>query len=655
MRKFLLITVFVFFSCFSLFSQQARFSFPKEQIQKFQLQALKKLKTGCLEYQQPKTSIEPHSGAGQLMKYKNTVKLPQLNRIGALSKSNPDTLYIVDTLEVTGQWIHNGTIVVANNGFLHFVKANATILGDIYLMGEHPVLEADSSTLYIPQDYFYQRVLFATGGARIAYRNTTVDHSGLSHNIILVDSAKLELSDVINKGFTTNGIYARAQVSINGINEAGEYIMTDAASLTFRNAHTVLLWHHYPAGSHVNFTFPAGDTVYNYHFNNALPGVTGINYDVFADSCYNVMWGLMPESATDVKISDSEIRAIGLWFMGSETVDVSGLVDNSVYSGFDAPLSDRILRLDNCSVTTWSLYPMEHSVVNIKNCIVGEVGTGGNSELNGDQFFCDGSGGYVWTSDSSSMIAGFSYVSGYVRSQANSVLYYAYSSLAGGYPSALQNSLLIVLQSMLQQEPKALDKAAVWYAIIDSPFEAQVGEVVPVTGSVWIDKAPESNWMDFGSYHLFYQLNGDEDWSEIPVDSLNEKRHETLGNWNTEGLQAGQYILKLEIRDSWGNSAEAIKAVSLRPSFGIAEGTRDTRNLFPNPAGDYVYITIPSGESEFSVTINDCAGHTVMKDDVSGFIDGTKLKMNISGLQPGMYLLTVTCRDSNFSKLLGKK
>jgi hypothetical protein len=645
-----LITILFLFTCFTLSGQQSSFLFPKKQIDYFQSKALQKIKDGDTVRQFSVSCPGMVSGVRQMQQYYRSALLPQ-NYIHSTGKSfsRSDTLYIVDTMQITGTWVHTGAIVIANNGLLHFNKANVTILGDIFLLGEHPQLVADSSTLYIPQAYFYQRVVFATGGAKVTYRNTTVDHSGLSHNIILVDSARLELTNVINKGFTTNGIYNRATVAVNGINEAGEYVITDASTLSFRNATTVLLWHQFPEGAHINFTYPDGDTTYNYHFNKTISGVSGINYSITADSCYNVMWGMMPEQGTDITISDSKIRAVGLWFMGADTVNVSGLVDNSTYLAFDAPLSDRSLHLNNCSVVTWSLYPMEHSTVNIKNCIVGEVGAGGSSTVAGDQFFCDGSGGYVWSSDSSLLIAGFSYVSGYVRSQANSILYYAYSSLAGGYPSALQNSIIIVLQCMLLQEPKALDNSVAWYALINQPFEANVGEIVPVTGSVWIDKTPTSTNMDFGSYRLYYQISGDADWIEIPVDSLIEKRNETLGIWNTDGLPAGQYLLKLKLYDNWGNSAEAVKSVSLQPSFGITENDHTEFIISPNPAAGSITFKIPAGLSDFSIKIADIAGKTVLNKNVSGFQSEENYTLGLGEIKSGSYLFTLNGRGLRYS------
>jgi hypothetical protein len=623
-------------------AQNTSFRFPQNEIDKLNAEALHRIRSG-----ETAPVFHGHSDGmipapASVLKYLNV--RPKFGNIApdqGKSFMRADTLYIGDTLEISGEWLRNGPIVIYNSGFLHFYKADATILGDIYLFGDHAQLVADSSTLYIPQAYFYQRIVFATGGSKVIYRNTTIDHSSLSHNILLVDSARLELINVTNKGFTTNGIYDRSSVYVNGINEAGEYVIMDESRLEFYNAKTVLLWHQFPEGAQVDFAFPEGDTVDNYQFDNSIPGIDGINYSITAANCTNVMWGMMPATGSDITISDSKIRAIGLWFMGSDTISVSGLVDNSDYSDFEAPFNDRTLRLINSSVTTWSIYPMEHAYVNLTGCIVGEIGTGGSSSILGNQFFCDGSGGYVWSSDSSFLLAGFSYTSGYVRSQANSILYYAYSALSGGYPSALQNSVIMMIQCTLPEEPRIFDNGVAWYALIEGPADATAGENVSITGSAWIDKTPTSNMMDFGSYRLYYQLNESEEWTEIPADSLNEKRNETLGFWNTATLNPGQYIIKMVIKDNWGNTAEALKTVSLQPSFGIMEPGMNDFLIYPNPAEDLIKITLPEGIEKFQVRITDLAGRICLEKEFFANYDNNEVQIPLGSIRSGYYTVSI--------------
>ncbi len=616
--------------------------FPQKELNKFNAEALQRIRSGetVPAYTGKDDGIIP--AAGTVLNYhENRPHRFLVPSNKGMTFINSDTLYVGDTLGIKGEWLRNGPIVIYNSGLLHFSGAQATILGDIYLLNEASLL-ADSSILYIPQAYFYQRAVVATGGSKVIYRNTTVDHSGLSHSILLVDSARLELINVINRGFTTNGIYHHSSVYVDGINQAGEYVIVDESSLEFHNAKTVLLWHQFPDNAEVDFVFPEGDSVNNYQFDESIAGVTGIGYSVLLDNCTDVMWGMMPATGSDITITGSEIRAIGLWFMGSDTVDVNGLVNNSYYDDFQAPLDDRKLRLIDCNVTTWSIYPMDQSVVNLSGCIVGEIGAGKRSTLMGSQFFCDGSGGYVWTSDTSFMLAGFSYTSGYVRSQANSILYYAYSSLSGGYLSALQNSVIMAIQCTLPEEPRAYDNGVAWYALIEGPSEAYAGETVQVTGSAWIDRTPTSELMDFGSYRLFYQESESTGWKEIPVDSLNEKRKEPLGIWNTAALTPGQYIIKLVIRDNWGNTAEAMKTISLQPSFAIEEPVKNTFSIYPNPANDRITILLPAGFENFQVSISDLIGRICLENEFSSNHEKAEAQIPLDPIPPGYYIVSVS-------------
>ena len=324
----------------------------------------------------------------------------KFKNIKATKKDNSksDTLFVGltpnDSLIVTDTFVHDGPIFVMGNGILRFNKANATILGDIWVWGDNALLTADSSTLYFPQQYFYQRSLIVAGNGKVIYKNTTLDHSGLSNNLILTNSAKIEMYNITNNGFTTWGVYKNSEVYIDKINEAGEFIITDEAKLTFKNASTVLLWHHFPKPSIVNYSFPKGDTVNSYAFNNTTPGISGIEYSINVDTSYNLMWGMMPTTGSNITISNSKIRSIGLWFEGKDSINVNGLVDNTTYSDFIATLSDRNLHIKNSTVQTWSIYPMGKTKINVTGCILGEIGTESHSQLQSSNIFVDGSGGY---------------------------------------------------------------------------------------------------------------------------------------------------------------------------------------------------------------------------------------------------------------------
>lgn len=118
-----------------------------------------------------------------------------------------------------------------------------------------------------------------------------------------------------------------------------------------------------------------------------------------------------------------------------------------------------------------------------------------------------------------------------------------------------------------------------------------------------------------------------------------------------EGLPVGQYILKLKLYANWGNSVEAVKSVSLQESFGIGEIDRSGFIIFPNPAKNIIYLNIPSGVNDFSVSINDMAGKIVFEKNITGFHSGENYPLSIPTLQTVTYLLTLSGSGLKYCRL----
>jgi hypothetical protein len=600
---------------------------------------------------QPKSSVTP--GIRQLL-----IKHNELRKISVhpFDKKITDTLYILHDTAISGIWTHKGPIVITSNVALSFFKANATILGDMILWGDSAKLIVDSSYLYIPQQYFYQRSLIAVLASHVIIRNSTLDYSNLSHNLLATYNAKIEMKNVTNIGFTTNGIWQNASVSIDGTNQAGEYIITDYVRLSFRNANTILLWHHFPDTSRINYSFPKGDTVKSYVFNKTIAGIKGIEYDIKVSDCTDVMWGMMPSGGSDITISNSLIRSIGLWFTGNDTINVSGLVDNSKYTDFTAPLPDRNLRLISSSVQTWSLYPMQKTHLNITGCILGEVGAENRAYIVGSGFFVDGSGGYFWSSDTSFVVAMGASATTFVRSQVSSIFIFGYSALTNGIAQAIGNSILIVAQSSIPQDPAPLEGSVVWFANINKPYQAFVGDIVPVIGSAWIDRGPTSNLMDFNYYRMYYQKSGDVKWTQIGSDYNNEVRYDVLANWNTSGLAPGQYNLKLSLTDNTLqlNTTDAIIQFNLLPSILSSDNIQNNSLsllVYPNPANHTASISYQLTDKEhITLELFDITGRkirTLLNNEQDHGMH--TLNISISDLSSGIYLVRLSAGKKQIS------
>ena len=645
--------VFIAFlvSSISSFGQQV----PKEEMRNFMAKASERRIKGDTVLpsliKQPSESTVPSGIVGILAKVKDL-----RNKKPPSKPAGGDTLIIgippLDSLTITGSFTHTGPVFVLGNGILRFKNANATIIGDLYVWGEHALVTADSSYLYFPQQYFYQRSLVLAGKGTVIYRNTTLDHSGLSNNLALTDTSRIELDNVTNIGFTTCVMYTASEYNVNGINQAGEFVIVDHARLNFRHAKTILLWYQVPDAAVFHYAFPSGDTVQSYALNNTTPGISGINYSVNVDTCTDIMWALMPATGSDISITNSKIRSIGLWFLGHDTINVSGLVGNSTYTDYTANLSDRNLRLINSSVQTWSLYPMDTSNLNVTGCILGEIGSQANSRLIATDAFVDGSGGY-WSSNGQALILADNCMAvNAVRSTQNAFFIFAYCTLNQGEAAAMGNSILMIIQSELPALPTLYDGSCVWYTRVEGPTSGLVDTIVPVFGSAWIKKTPSSHLMDFACYQMYWQKSGDTVWNPIGSKSYTEKHDEILANWNTQGFSPGLYYLKLVITDNTvdSNQNEAIQAINLLPRiFGIHQipSSELSFRIYPDPVNEnsVARFNLPA-EDKLQISITDISGKLINQTERQFRKGGNMFNIGKLNLSKGSY--TCVLKNSNW-------
>ncbi|MCX6249335.1 MAG: T9SS type A sorting domain-containing protein [Bacteroidetes bacterium] len=631
---------------------------PVNELNTFFTKAFNKVSNGIPENSSLPGSVNEdgfHSGVRQAVQKLHSLR----DHIPITGSNRSDTLIIGyppnDSLIITGDYTLAGPVIVVGNGILRFRNARSTIIGDVWVWGDHALVTSDSSYLYFPQEYFYQRSLVIVGKGRVEYDNTTLDFSGLSHNLLIMDSGSIRMNHVKDIGFTTCGLYGTPRVDIENSDEQSEYVITDKARLTFKNDKTLLLWHQVPDTGMLDVTFPRGDTLFSYHFNDTSPGTTGIHYQIDIDTCYNVMWALMPSSGSDVTISDSKLRSVGLWFEGHDTINVSGLVDNSSYSSYTADLPDRYLHFENSSVQTWSLYPMDSVLVNVTGCILGEIGTEKFSRLVANDIYVDGSGGYWWSTDTTFMISGYSAGANAIRSSGASIFLFAYSTLTSGDASAMGNSILMLVQSQLPEEPKLYDGSCVWNAYIGKPSSAFVDTLVPVHGSAWIDKTAVSKLMGLTWYQLFYLHLSDTSWIPVQGKMTEGKYDEIIGNWDTHGLLPGGYALKLVLCDitADSNRIEAVKAINLLPRIiGVNEINNDRliASIAPNPINQTSLLTIESDKKEeLLIKIIDLSGKLVFKSGIKLFAGRNNFRIGELDLKPGGYYCILETEDGHAS------
>jgi len=609
------------------------------------------------------SSMPYHPGqAMQLMeKYKNFHPKFE-NQTGQYKTGYPDTIIVgiapYDSLVITGSFTHTGPIIVGLKGVLIIKDAKVTNLGDLIVFG-HGKVFIDSSTVSFPQDYFYQRAIILVNDAYGRISNTTLSYGGFVHSCSVADSARLDIVNVTQPDFMTTGMSNEATININGTNQAGEFILEDSITFNAKNATTVLLWHQFPDTAVINWSFGMHDSAYNYHFNKSQKGVQGVEYKINVDSCYNVMWAMMPSSGSKINISNSKIRSIGLWFdREHDSIKVSSITDNSSYTTYTTPLSDRTLTFNNCSVETWSFYVFHKSVIDVSGCIAGEIGTEGKSKIYGNNYWVDGSGGYHWSSDTSEILALGANVSSYVRSEKTSVFFLAYSNVGEG-ASAIDNSYLAVVQSTLPADPVAYSTSAVLYDFISESANIYADTVAPINGSAWIHRAPTSDWMHFKNKQLFYQPSGDTGLTPITLPDTVAVSNGLLGNWNTHNITPGNYNIDLRITDTWGNKTDAVRQVNvLSPLLtGIDEKKNTPQvSVFPVPAQDKLNISLSnSRQGTVNILLTNIEGKTLISQNAELNTGSNILNLNTSKLSSGLYILKLNFENGSYVAKLVKE
>lgn len=581
--------------------------------------------------------------------FNSSIYKPSVNRL-------LDTVYVGevpnDTMVIVGSYEHTGPIFVFNDGVLIIHNSSFINEGDVYVFGNGKLL-CDSSVLNFPQQYFYQRGIITVQHGLAYFKDMSFNYSGMQHNLIVGDSATVGFENVHQADWTTAGLYGKASLYIDGMNIGGEYILTDSSTAVYKNVDTLLLWHKFPMASQINHSFPQGDTVNNYFFSNVIPNVNGIDYTVFADSCHTVWWGVMPVNGSDVTINNSNIRAVGAWFTNGDSLNVNGIQNNTFYPNTTIPLTDRTLNLLNCFVQTWSFYVFDTSYVSIENCTLGEVGTQQTAKVLAQNMLLDGSGGYFWATDTSSVFAIGVTAYSTVRSEKNGIFLLAYSQMPFAGPTATKSSVMISLQNTTAFEPIAYDGAVVWNQKIDYPSLAHTDSIIPIVGSAWINQGPNGSFMDFYSYSVFYKPLNDSIWTALVIDSTSEVYHSNLANWNTFGLPSGIYQLRLLVKNDLGDSLDCMVNVNLVQ--GILTNLNNSTSEFdfiimPNPSINNSVLNFELNKSEnLTLIVSDEFGKSMEIFASKKYFQGKySIDLDDFNLASGIYFVSI--KSEHFSK-----
>ena len=335
---------------------------------------------------------------------------------------------------------------------------------------------------------------------------------------------------------------------------------------------------------------------------------------------------------SDATFRNSHFTVAGLWFQQPDSLVVQNITNGSRHADEVVAAPDRKLRLINSEVSTWNFYPV-NTKLTIKNCVFGELLALGNSRVLIDNSICDGSGGYWGALDQSFIVIFRSLMNTQVISKGNAILVSALSAFNSLEVDADDNSIMLILNTATLVAPQAHTAAIIFEGQLP-PVEGRTESAVALIGTARLLNGPlNSNRLQ--AYKVEYAQDvAPRLWQ--PTDGLHAQPviNDTLALWNTGGLQAGPYALRLTMYSSLGDSlpfdsfARLEQVVTgVQSSEGVAPLQFALAQNYPNPFSPLGRGTFgnPNTVISFQLPINS---HVTLKvfdvngREVAALVDG---------------------------------
>lgn len=513
-----------------------------------------------------------------------------------ISARGRDDLYIgpaAETLLIDTNYTQNGDIYIIGNGVLIVDNAQLTLYGHLYGQNKGQTLLRNNAYLYVPQQYLSQYPQVFCDSARFEAINSTVD-ANTCYRTLLYGSSEYIARHTVFPHWNFRQLFDNSKMIIEDANMVGDQTIDDSCQVFFINCDTVLLWLGVGEGDTVDVQFPDYSLIEHYQFDASTPGVKGIKYSVTIDTCRMAFCGIESWPGSSVNLSNSLFFGT-FRIMGSDTLHFNKIRDHQYYVSLDVPFSDRTFTAAYSYVQIWCIYAYDSAVLYMDSCSWGESHAKDASRIYAKN--CDAVG---FPSTVTSTEQGFfTFTNGQCEApvsswnRATTLLInadviprpeaYQFTNLGHGH------SYLLGVNSYFEYEPEALDTSLVMIAAIDSLSTDMVDTTIAVYGSAWIDVGL-FNPIAFDRYKLYWASDGGSVWTLIN-ESTGQVKNDTIAVWNTYGMSAGEYDVRLTVWDDAGDSLTAFADIVLQ-SQCVEEQT------ISHPSDFYLYQNQPNPFSE---------------------------------------------------------
>jgi hypothetical protein len=139
------------------------------------------------------------------------------------------------------------------------------------------------------------------------------------------------------------------------------------------------------------------------------------------------------------------------------------------------------------------------------------------------------------------------------------------------------------------------------------------------------------------------------------VDPVNNRLYVNIGNELVPGIGVVTTLTGDSVTSFSEGIAADVIALDVRTTFGINNKTQDKDfvTIYPNPAGDFIFLKFNRGEAISNIAIYDITGQKLMNQGISG--TEQFLRIDCANLPSGIYFLSVTTDNGLKTKKFIKK
>ncbi|MBI5219280.1 MAG: T9SS type A sorting domain-containing protein [Bacteroidia bacterium] len=625
--------------------------------------------------------IKPEAGSSQEINSKisipdkiinkNSTKPPAFQNVESYSLvvgyNNPDETYIINsnqTLNGDVVVMNNGKLIIENNAIVDITgnviclnhgsiiasRCTLSVFGNWYVVNNSK-FEVDSTYFEVPMLYRYQFGITATDSALVSLTNTNLSFGNGPWNCSFTGHTRFNLINDIFLQSITASIGGHTELTIDNTQNAWEFLLLDTCNVSIKNSIGFILWFFFHENTTSASSFPQGNYVNGFRFNNTVAGLENITYDVSVDSTANVKWGIIPLKNSSVTINNSSLRTCGIVFNQAINDTISGYVNNQFYTNHTFDLPDRTLTLNYSEIATWNFYSYAPSEITLLNSVFGEAIAFSDGKIRVLGSVCDGTGGYLGANNGNIEIL-YTDVNSCFQSQGESIIVFAESKITNSQSPVLsQSSICLMANTTYITQPSVLDTSFLLEIFIDTLNGAAVNSVAPLNGTIRALNGPYNNAY-INHYDVYFSTaSNPASKTLISENSTGEIFHNTYAVWNTTGLTPGYYIIYVDVFVNNDTvPVEIAKRVTLWQSTESNHMTNDYGfKVFPNPCHAIFKIISPDQSPVQSVEIYNMQGQ-VLKNIVYSENDSKQntYKISVVDMAEGLYFYRIITQNLKY-------